>query len=103
MYAMINFGGTQYKAVTGEKLFVDNLNKEIGEIFENTNVMLLSEESGVTVGKPYIDNAKVKLEVLNNFQGDKVIIFKKRRRKGYKVKRGFRPQLTKLRVLEISK
>ncbi len=104
MYAMINIAGNQLKAVPGGKLVVNNLNEEAGSVFENTSVMLLSEENGnVIVGKPYIANAKVKLEVVDNYKGKKVIAFKKRRRKGSKVKRGFRQSLTELKVLEIIK
>jgi len=104
MYAMIDIGGNQLKAVKGEKLIVNNLNKEVGYVFENEQVMLVAEENGnIVVGKPYVSGAKVKLEVVENYKGDKVIVFKKRRRKGSKVKRGFRQSLTELKVVEIVK
>jgi len=103
MYAMIDFGGNQYKVVPGEKVLVYNLNKEAGELFENTNVLLVSDGENVSVGKPYVANAKVKLEVVKNFKGDKVIVFKKRRRKTSKVKKGFRQSFTQLKVIEIIK
>jgi len=103
MYAMIDFGGNQYKVVPGEKVLVYNLDKEAGELFENTNVLLVSDGENVSVGKPYLSNAKVKLEVIKNMKGHKVIVFKKRRRKTSKVKRGFRQSYTQLKVLEIIK
>lgn len=104
MYAMVDFGGNQYKVAPGEKILVLNLHQDAGAIIENTNVMLVSDDNNiVSVGKPYLSSAKVTLEVVKNFKGDKVIVFKKKRRKGYKVKRGFRPQYTQLKVLSITK
>jgi len=103
MYAMIDFGGNQIKVVPGEKVLVFNLNREAGEVFENTNVLLVSDDENVLIGKPYVEKASVKLEVVKNFKGKKLIVFKKRRRKASKVKRGFRPSFTQLKVLEINK
>lgn len=103
MYAMIDFGGNQVKVVPGEKVLVFNLNREDGEVFENTNVLLVSDDESVVVGKPYVEKAMVKLEVVKTFKGKKLMVFKKRRRKSSKVKRGFRPTFTQLKVLEINK
>jgi large subunit ribosomal protein L21 len=103
MYAMIDFGGNQIKVVPGEKVLVFNLNREDGEVFENTNVLLVSDDESVVVGKPYVEKAMVKLEVVKTFKGKKLMVFKKRRRKSSKVKRGFRPTFTQLKVLEINK
>jgi large subunit ribosomal protein L21 len=103
MYAMINVVGDQLKVVAGEIITVNNLNKEIGELIENKEVMLIADADDVTIGTPYIESAMVKLEVIDNFKGKKVIAFKKRRRKSSKVKRGFRQHLTSLKVVEITK
>ena len=104
MYAMIDISGDQVKAVTGSRIVVNNLNKEVGEVIENDRVMLVSDGEGdVVVGKPYVENAKVKLEVVSNYLGKKVLVFKKRRRKSSKVKRGFRQSFTELKVVEIIK
>lgn len=103
MYAMIDFGGNQLKVAPGEKVSVYNLNKKEGELVENTNVLLVSDGEEVLVGKPYLSNVTVKLEVLKNYKGKKVIVFKKRRRKASKVKNGFRQSFTQLKVLEIIK
>ncbi len=102
MYAMIKIGGGQVKVVPGEMITVDNLNKEDGEVIENRDVMLVADGDSVTVGTPYVANASVKLKVVKNFRGKKVIAFKKRRRKSSKVKRGFRRHLTMLEVVEIT-
>ncbi|MGI6393144.1 MAG: 50S ribosomal protein L21 [bacterium] len=101
MYAMIDLGGNQLKVTPGENVFVYNLNKEEGEVVENTNVLLFSDGQNISIGKPYLTDVKVKLEVVRNFKGKKTIVFKKRRRKGSKVKRGFRQSFTELKVLEI--
>jgi large subunit ribosomal protein L21 len=103
MYAMIDFGGNQLKVIPGTKVRVFNLNKEEGETIENKNVLLVADGEEISVGKPYVENAVVKLQVLRNFKGTKIIVFKKRRRKASKVKRGFRPSYTELKVLEILK
>lgn len=103
MYAMIDFGGNQIKVVPGEKVLVFNLNREAGEVFDNTNVLMVSDDGDVAIGKPYVEKASVKLEVVKNFKGKKLIVFKKLRRKASKVKRGFRPSFTQLKVLEINK
>ncbi len=103
MYAMIDFGGNQIKVVPGEKVRVFNLNKDEGEVLENKNVLLVSDGDDISVGKPYVENAVVKLKVLRNFKGEKIIVFKKRRRKASKVKRGFKPSYTELQVIEITK
>ncbi len=103
MYAVINLNGDQLKAVPGVNLVANNLNKEVGTIIEDTPVMLLDNDSEVLIGSPYLENVKVRLEVVENYKGKKVVVFKKRRRKGSKVKRGFRQHLTQLKVLEILK
>ena len=88
MYAMIDFGGNQLKAVPGEKVSVYNLDKKEGELVENKNVLLFADGENVMVGKPYLSDVTVKLEVVKNYKGKKVIVFKKRRRKTSKVKNG---------------
>ncbi len=103
MYAMIDFGGNQLKVVPGEKVSVYNLDKKEGELVENKNVLLFADGENVMVGKPYLNDVTVKLEVVKNYKGKKVIVFKKRRRKTSKVKNGFRQSFTQLKVLEIVK
>ncbi len=103
MYAMVDFGGIQFKAVPGTKIFVDNQNRQNGEVFEHTKVLLVADGDEIKVGRPYVEGARVKLEVIDTFKGKKVIVFKKRRRKGSKVKKGHRSLITALKVVEIVK
>ena len=79
------------------------MDKKEGELIENKNVLLFSDDQNVFVGKPYLTDVTVKLEVVKNYKGKKVIVFKKRRRKTSKVKNGFRQSFTQLKVLEITK
>ncbi len=101
MYAVVNFGGQQIKAVPGEKVFVDAQHKETGTVFEKNEVMLIADGDTVLVGKPYIPSASVKFEVLDNFKGKKVMVFKKKRRKGYRRHKSHRALVTALKVVEI--
>ncbi len=102
MYCMFDLNGDQIKAEKGDEIVVDFQKKQdVGNTIENEQVMLISEDGDVKLGQPYIKDAKVKLEILDHFKGEKKISFKKRRRKGSKTKKGFRPHLTRLKVLEI--
>ncbi len=103
MYAVVNFGGRQVKVIPGEKIFVDAQHKEAGAVFEKNEVMLIADGDTVIVGKPYVTNAAVKFEVLDNLKGKKVMVFKKKRRKGYRRHKSHRALVTALKVLEIVK
>ena len=83
--------------------YYQGLDAAVTEIMQRTKGEFVSDGENVSVGKPYVANAKVKLEVVKNFKGDKVIVFKKRRRKTSKVKKGFRQSFTQLKVIEIIK
>ena len=98
---MIDFGGNQLKAVPGEKVSVYNLDKKEGELIENKNVLLFSDDQNVFVGKPYLTDVTVKLEVIKNYKGKKVIVFKKRRRQGYKRKNGHKQELSVVKIVDI--
>ncbi len=103
MYAVVNFGGQQVKVIPGEKIFVDAQHKEAGAVFEKSEVMLIADGDTVVVGKPYVANASVKFEVLENLKGKKTMVFKKKRRKGYRRHKSHRASVTALKVLEIVK
>ena len=86
MYAVIETGGKQYRVQEGDVLNVEKLNAEAGEKIEFTKVLALSDDNGLTVGKPYIENAKVEAEVVANGKAQKVIIFKYKSKKNYRRK-----------------
>ena len=100
MYAIIKNGGKQYKVQEGDILDFDKLDAQPKEKIEVTEVLAVKGDE-LKVGAPFVDGAKVELEVITNGKDKKVIIFKKRRRKDSKLKRGFRRQFTKVKVLSI--
>ncbi len=101
MYAIIKNGGKQYKVQEGDFLNLDRLDALPKEKIEVTEVLAVNAGE-LKVGAPFVDGAKVELEVVTNGKDKKVIIFKKRRRKDSKLKRGFRRQHTIVKVLSIT-
>jgi large subunit ribosomal protein L21 len=84
-----------------QKIFVHRLEAEEGTEMNFDKVLLVDNEGKVTIGSPMVENAKVTAKVLDHVKGDKVIVFKKKRRKGYKVKNGHRQQFTQIQIGEI--
>lgn len=101
MYAIIDFGGTQYKVEKDKKLFVNRVETAEGESFDIDRVLLIDDNGAVKVGTPVVEGAKVTVKVLEHLKGEKVIVFKKKRRKGYRVKNGHRQYLTQIQIEEI--
>ncbi|MBD0830988.1 50S ribosomal protein L21 [Aestuariibaculum sediminum] len=101
MYAIVEIAGQQFKVEKDQKVFVNRLATEEGEAVSFDNVLLLSDGDNVTVGAPAINGAQVGAKVLKHLKGDKVIVFKKKRRKGYRVKNGHRQALTEIVIESI--
>ena len=101
MYAIVEIAGHQFKVEKDQKVFVNRLASEEGKTMSFDNVLLIADGSNVTVGAPAIDGAQVSVKVLKHLQGDKVIVFKKKRRKGYRVKNGHRQALTEIVIESI--
>ena len=101
MYAIVEIAGQQFKVEKDQQIFVHRLVAEEGSKIDFDKVLLLDDAGSVNVGAPVITGAKVTAKVLEHLKGDKVIVFKKKRRKGYKVKNGHRQYLTKLEILTI--
>ena len=102
MYAIVKTGGKQLKVSAGDIVKVEKLLANNGETVSLTEVLMVAEGAAVTVGTPTIQGAAVKATVLEQAKADKVIIFKKRRRQGYRRKQGHRQPLTVLQIVEIS-
>jgi large subunit ribosomal protein L21 len=98
MYAIVEIAGHQFKVEKDQKVFVNRLQTEEGKKVSFNNVLLLSDGDKVTVGAPAIDGAQVSAKVLKHLKGDKVIVFKKKRRKGYRKKNGHRQSLTEILI-----
>lgn len=103
MYAIVEINGQQFKAGEGMKLFVNHIkDAEEGKTVEFDRVLLIDKDGAVTVGAPTVEGAKVVAEVVNPLvKGDKVIVFKMKRRKGYRRKRGHRSQFTQIKIQSI--
>ncbi|MDD4360940.1 MAG: 50S ribosomal protein L21 [Bacteroidales bacterium] len=101
MYAIVEIAGQQFKAEAGRRLYVHRLEAEQGSVVEFDKVLLIDNEGTVQVGTPAVEGAKVVVEVLSHLKGDKVIVFKKKRRKGYRKKNGHRQYLTEVKINEI--
>ena len=102
MYAIAEIQGFQYKVEKDQILYVNQLEGNEGDTFEIDKVLLTDNDGKVSVGAPVVEGAKIKANILGHLKGDKVMIFKKNRRKGYKVKRGHRQYMTKIQIVEIN-
>jgi large subunit ribosomal protein L21 len=98
VYAIVETGGKQQKAVPGETLRVERLEAQVGETVRLDRVMLVNRDGQVSLGRPYVDGAAVTATVTAQDRGPKVLIFKKKKRKGYRRTKGHRQSFTSLRV-----
>ena len=98
MYAIVEIAGQQFKVAKDQKVFVNRLPEAEGEKVQFSNVMLLEDGKNITIGAPAIEGAAVEAKVIKHLKGDKVIVFKKKRRKGYKTLNGHRQQFTQIQV-----
>jgi len=102
MYAIVKIGGHQYKVEEDQTIFVNRLATD-DESITLEDVLLVKDSTGnVTIGKPFIEGSKITAKVVENLKSDKVIVFKKKRRKGYRVKNGHRQLITQLKIEKIS-
>jgi len=103
MYAIVEMQGQQFKAEAGKKLFIHRMEEaEVGSNVEFTKVLLIENNGAFTVGAPVVEGAKVVVEILDNsVRGEKVLVFHKKRRKGYKKLNGHRQNFTQVLVKEI--
>ena len=102
MYALLDIGGKQYKAEQGSVLKIDRLKNDRGDRIEFDTVLLLSDEEEVKIGSPYLAGIKVKAIVEDHRRGGKLEVYKYKRRKGYRRKRGHRQDYTLIKVEEIA-
>jgi large subunit ribosomal protein L21 len=101
MYAIVEIAGQQFKVQKDQKIFVHRLAAESGAQLEFDRVLLVDNGGQISVGAPAIQGASVSAQVNDHVQGDKVIVFKKKRRKGYRVKNGHRQQFTSITITGI--
>jgi large subunit ribosomal protein L21 len=102
MYAIVEIAGQQFKVEEGKKIFVHRLEVEEGDSLEFDQVLLIDNDGEITIGEPVIKDALIDGKILDHVRGDKVIVFKKKRKKGYRVKNGHRQNFTEVEITGIS-
>jgi len=102
MYAIIRTGGKQYQVAAGDRLRVEKLEGAVGDSVELSDVLMVVDGDTAQIGQPTLEGAKVSAKIVEQDKAKKVIVFKKKRRKGYRVKRGHRQMFTGLEINEIS-
>ena len=102
MNAIVDIAGQQFKVERGQKLFVHRLPGNAGDTVEFENVLLLDNEGSFTVGTPKIEGASVSAKIIEHMKGDKVLVFKKKRRKGYQKLNGHRQSFTQIEIENIT-
>lgn len=102
MYAILDVNNRQYKVKQGQEIYVDLQSAEVGSKLKFDKVLLTENDGAVTVGTPTLKAASVSASILEHVKDDKVMVFKKKRRKGYRVKNGHRQQFTKVRIDSIN-
>ena len=102
MYAIVEIAGQQFKVAKDQKVYVHRLQEAEGSKVSFDKVMLIEDGENVTIGAPAIEGAAVTAKILGHLKGDKVIVFKKKRRKGYKKKNGHRQYLSEIQIESIA-
>lgn len=102
MYAIVDIAGQQFKIEKDKEIFVHRLAGEAGDSLNFESVMLVGDGDSISVGKPFVEGAKVEATILEHLKGDKVLVFKKKRRKGYQKENGHRQQFTKVKIENIA-
>ena len=102
MYAIVEIAGQQFKVAKDQKVYVHRLQEKEGSKVTFDKVMLVEDKGNVTIGAPAIEGAAVTAKILGHLKGEKVIVFKKKRRKGYKKKNGHRQYLSEIQIESIA-
>lgn len=102
MYAIVDIAGKQFKVSKNDSILAPKIDGEVGKTVQLDKVLLISDKGKVSIGQPVIDGANVKAKVLGFERGKKVIVFRKKRRKGFRVRRGHRQDFTRLEIQGIS-
>lgn len=102
MYVVVDIAGQQFKVEQGQEVFVNRLEGEEGEKVKFEKVLLVDNDGKVKVGKPIVKGAAIDAQIISHVRGDKVVVFKKKRRKGYQKSNGFRQDLSKVLIEKIT-
>jgi large subunit ribosomal protein L21 len=102
MYAIVRTGGKQYQVACGDQVRVEKLEGSVGDTVDLSDVLMIVDGEEIKIGQPVLENAKVTAKIAEQGKGKKVIVFKKKRRKGYRLRKGHRQAYTALKIEEIS-
>ncbi len=101
MFAIVSIAGQQFKVEEGQQIFVHRLAAQEGDAISFSEVHLIENDGSVTIGTPTVGGASVKASVISHVKGDKIVVFHKKRRKGYRKKNGHRQSFTKIKIESI--
>ncbi|WP_185860709.1 50S ribosomal protein L21 [Blattabacterium cuenoti] len=99
IYAIVNIKDKQFKLIENKYIYVPHISENVGKKILLNQVFLFFKEGELLLGNPFLEKISVQIEILQHIKGKKIIILKKRRRKGYKVKNGFRPLFSKIKII----
>ncbi|MFH0842007.1 MAG: 50S ribosomal protein L21 [Bacteroidota bacterium] len=102
MYAIVEIAGQQFKVEEGKKIFVHRLEAEEGKKMKFEQVLLVEEEGKISVGEPFVKDSFVEGKIVDHVRGDKVIVFKKKIKKGFRIKNGHRHNFTQVEIVSIN-
>ncbi len=102
MFAVVEIAGQQYKVTKADTIHVPKLESEVGQKVTFDKVLLVGDDKQTKIGSPYISGTQVEAKVVKHLKDDKVIVFKKNRRKGYKVRRGHRQEYTTIEITKVA-
>ncbi len=102
MYVVVDIAGQQFKVEQGQEVFVNRLEGKEGDKVKFDKVLLVDNDGEVKVGTPTVEGAAIDAQIISHLKGDKVIVFKKKRRKSYQKSNGFRAQLSKVKIEKIT-
>ncbi|NQU34696.1 MAG: 50S ribosomal protein L21 [Bacteroidetes bacterium] len=102
MYVVVDIAGQQFKVEQGQEVFVNRLEGEEGEKVKFEKVLLVDDNGAVKIGTPMVEGAAIDAQIISHLRGDKVVVFKKKRRKGYQKSNGFRQDLSKVLIEKIT-
>ncbi len=102
MYVVVDIAGQQFKVEQGQEVFVNRLEGEEGEKVKFEKVLLVDDNGAVKIGTPIVEGAAIDAQIVSHLRGDKVVVFKKKRRKGYQKSNGFRQDLSKVLIEKIT-
>lgn len=102
MYAIVEIGGHQYKVSENQEIFVNRLEKKVNDVVSIDKVLMVSGEAGTKIGVPVVAGASVQATVVDHAKGEKLVVFKKKRRKAYQKSTGHRQLVTKIRIDKVT-